>query len=108
MDSAENVIVIGDQSDSCTYCNRKFIQKDGKLTNAFNRKRHLNWCAAKHKNEIQGQSKITSFFAQGTIKKSKRTKVNNGKEDNKGMEYGEIVEHGECELLSMDTVDKMI
>ena len=35
----------------CTYCKRKFVEKGGTISNATNRKRHLDKCALLHKVE---------------------------------------------------------
>ena len=69
----DDVVQIPDayDDDCCIYCQRKFTKKDGKSLNVVNRKRHLDFCAAKH-SKVPGQKTITSFFTGKKAKVSHR------------------------------------
>ena len=54
---------IPDDEEFCPYCHKRFIQKDGCVTNEVNRKRHMDKCAKIH-TTAKGEKTITSFFLQ--------------------------------------------
>ena len=42
------VVVVDAEEQCCPYCQKKFIQKDGCITNNANRRKHMNKCAKIH------------------------------------------------------------